>query len=190
MRKLSFLLCLVACMAATNLFAQIQIVSGGTTKAESEVIKASGYISWRGDGYYFKVQDYVCSKYDRTGDKYSVFTYLGKTVDEVKQSGMIVEQWFKEAKNDDFLTVSNPDGRHVCIYKYNSNIYFSYGDVLDCKNTRIRFGFDVTRKIAGEPTTSDEERSSMETGLSKGTYGLTGYCSFKNGFLKSIKNFK
>ena len=171
-------------------FGQLQIESSGQTKTMSEYRKEASYIQWYGDGYYFKIWDYDCSKYNLSGDAYCVLLYLGQNKEEVQQSANILQNWFSNASNEDFIYVTNKNGQRVCVYKYNANIYFSYGTEVNCKATRVQFGVDVTAALGGGAYKTKAQRDELMANVEFGNHILTGMCSFKKEFLKSIRNFK
>ena len=177
-------------MASLPVFGQIQIQESGKTKSVAQTEKEASYIQWYDDGYYFKIADYKCSKYRLTGDKFILKIFLGKNANEIKESGAILQQWFDNAKNDEYIYVTNPDGQKVCIYKFNLNMYASYGTEMNCKATRIQFGADMTNALLGGGYTSKKERDELMANVEFGEYVLTGLCSFKKDFIKSINNFK
>lgn len=171
-------------------FCQIQIQSEGQTKSYSETKKEISYINWHSDGYYFYLCDYKTAKYHLFGDKFTIKIFLGKNAQEVRQSGDILQQWFDGAKNEAFINVTNPNGQKICLYKYNANLYASYGDEMNCKSTRIQYGADITAAVAGVAYTTKAERDELMASIEFGDYILSGLCSFKKEFMKSIKNFK
>lgn len=172
------------------LFGQLQIESSGQTKTMSEYRKEASYIQWYGDGYYFKIWDYDCSKYKLSGDAYCVMLYLGQNQAEVQQSANILQNWFSNASNEDFIYVTNKNGQRVCVYKYNANIYFSYGTEVNCKATRVQFGADMAAALGGGTYKTKAQRDELMANVEFGEHVLTGIGSFKKEFLKSIKNFK
>ena len=186
---LLFSLCL-CCIMSIPSYSQIQIQSEGKTKSTSEVKKEVSYIQWYTDGYYFKMLDYKCSKYHLYGDKFIIKIFLGKNANEVQQSGNIIQQWFEKAKNNEYISVKNPDGQGICIYKYNANIYASYGNEDHCKAVRVLYGSDMAAALTGVAYTSAREREELMNNIEFGDYILTGLCSFKNDFMKSITNFR
>lgn len=184
-----FILCM-SVMFALQVHAQIQIESEGKTQTFSENKKNASYIHWIEDGFYFLMADYECSKYHLFGNKFAIKIFLGKTVKEVQQSGVILSQWFDGAKNENFITVSNPDGQKICLYKYNANLYASYGSEMQCKATRIQYGVDMTAALTGAAYKTKQGRDELMANIEFGDYILTGLCSFSKEFMKSIKNFK
>lgn len=192
MKKIILLYSLLV-FISISAFGQIQIQSSGETKTYSEYRKEASHIYWHNDGYYFKVRDYRCEKFKLSGDALCVIVYLGQNQDEVVQSGALINDWFSNASNEDFLYVTNKNGQRVCIYKFNANIYFSYGTEVSCKNTRVEFGTDVAAAFGNsydQMLRYNSQRRELLTNLEFGNYVLTGMCSFKKDFLKSIKNFK
>lgn len=124
-------------------------------------------------------------------EQYIIHIYLGKSVEEVQQSAQILQNQFTNADNEAFIYTSNPNADKVCLYKYNANMYASYGTEVNCKTTRITFGADMTQALAGNyAATSAADRERLMSNLAFGEHVLTGMCSFKKEFLKSIKNFK
>lgn len=124
-------------------------------------------------------------------EQYIIHIYLGKSVEEVQQSAQILQNWFTNADNEAFIYTSNPNGDKVCLYKYYANMYASYGTEVNCKSTRIIFGTDMMQALAGGYAASaaaDKQR--LIDNLAFGEHVLTGLCSFKMEFMKSIKNFK
>lgn len=183
------IICLMIVLSSPT-FGQIQIQSEGKAKSNSELKKEVSYIQWFDDGYYFKMADYKCSKFHLYGDNFIIKIYLGKNASEVKQSGAVLQQWFDGAKNDAFIITTNPNGQNVCLYKFNANIYASYGTETHCKATRLQFGADMTAAIAGSSYATPRERDELMANIEFGDYVLTGLCSFKKDFLKSIENFR
>ena len=177
---------------ALPVFAQIQIESSSQAKSFKEYRKEACAIAWEEDGYYFRIADYECSKAQIQGEKYIIRVYLGKTVEEVRQSAKTLHDWFRKADNEDFLYTVNPNGDKVCLYKYNANLYASYGTEVNCKATRISYGTDMAIVIMGGnyQATSAYDRETLVNNLAFGEHTLTGACSFKKDFLKSVKNFK
>ena len=186
---IKFAILLLSAMISLPVFSQIQIQSEGTTKSISEMKKEARWIQWYDDGYYFKMYDYKCSKFRLYGEKYIIKIFLGKTIQEVQQSGVILQQWFDGAKNDAYINVVNPNGQKICLYKYNANIYASYGNEHDCKSTRLTFAADVAAAFGGNYATK-AERDELMANIEFGDYMLTGLCSFQKEFMKSITNFK
>lgn len=184
------LLCSLLVAISVSAFGQIQIESSGKTKTNSEYQKEASYINWYNDGYYFKVWDYSCSKYHLFGDAFCVQVYLGQNKNEVVQSGVTLNNWFSNASNGDFIYVTNKNGQQVCIYKFNANIYFSYGTEVNCKAVRVQFGLDMTSALTGGAYKTKAQRDELMANVEFGNHILTGVCSFKKEFLKSIKNFK
>lgn len=181
------------CFVSIICFAQIQIQSEGQAKTISETNKEASYIEWYEDGFYYKMLDYKCSKFHLNGDKFIVKIFLGKNAKEVQKSGDILQQWFNDAKNEAYINISNPNGQNVCLYKFNANIYASYGNEMNCKATRLLFGADMTSAIVGSGQAgyaSKNERDELMANIEFGDYVLTGMCSFKNDLMKSIKNFR
>lgn len=181
---------LMLCFVSIMSFSQIQIQSEGKTKSTTEAKKEASYIRWENDGYYFRILDYKCSKFHLNGEKYVIKIYLGKNAQEVQQSGDLIQQWFNKAKNEEFINVSNPDGQGICLYKFNLNLYASYGNEMLCKATRLQFGADMAVALAGGGYATKKERDEFLANVEFGDYVLTGLCSFKSDFMKSIKNFK
>jgi len=188
MKKLSLMLML--CFVSIMGISQIQIQSEGKTQSFSEAKKEASYIRWHDDGYYFRMLDYECSKYHLSGENFIIKIFLGKNAKEVKESGTIIQQWFNDASNDAFINVTNPNGQKICLYKYNANIYASYGNELRCKAVRIQFGADMAAALTGGAYTSKKGRDELMANIEFGDYTLTGMCSFKKEFMKSIQNFK
>ena len=184
------LLCLLTVILAIPTFGQLQIESGGKAKTATAYKKEASYIRWVEDGYYFRACDYECSKYRLQGEKYIVMLYLGRNQDEVQQSATALKNWFSSASNDDFIYVTNPNEQKVCLYKFNANMYLSYGTEVNCKATRLNFGVDMTNALLNGSYTSKAKRDELMANIEFGEHILTGMCSFKKDFLKSIKNFK
>lgn len=180
-------LCITLALPA---FCQIQIQSEGKAKSNAEMKKEASYIQWINDGYYFKMLDYKCSKFHLYGDNFIIKVYLGQNANEIKQSGMVLQQWFDGAKNDEFIVTTNPNGQNVCLYKFNANIYASYGNETHCKATRLLFGADMTAALTGGSYATKKERDELMANIEFGNYVLTGLCSFKKDFMKSIDNFR
>lgn len=183
-------MCLSLTFLTMPVFGQLQIESSGKTKTTSEYRKEANYIQWNEDGYYFKIWDYTCSKYNLAGDANCVMLYLGQNQEEIRQSATTLQNWFSKASNDDFIFVTNKNGQRVCVYKFNANIYFSYGNELNCKAIRVQFGADMTAAIDGGAYKTKAQRDELLANIEFGKHVLTGMCSFKKEFLKSIKNFK
>lgn len=185
----------IALFCNLTVLAQLQLEDSGKAKSLSKYEKEASYIKWMEDGYYYRVTDYDCAKYHLFGEDFVVAIYLGQNAKEVKESGLMLQNWFKSAKNDEFVYTTNKNGRKICIYKFNSNIYFSNGSEVECKATRIQFGLDMTAAIAGglngqaNAHTSKKQRDELMANVEFGTRILTGVCSFKKDFVKSIENF-
>lgn len=184
---------MVAMLMAAMSFAQIQIDGGGKAETATQNYKHSTYISWEGDGYYFHMLDYECSKISLKGARFNVYIYLGQNDEEVKQSADILKKWYDQAANDAFITVTNPNGDKLTIYKYNANIYASYGNEQDCRNTRINYGLDIAGIFLADDATLDrvaaQERQVLIDNIAYGEHQLVAVINFKKDFLKSIKNF-
>lgn len=182
-------------MGFSTTFAQLQLENGGMTQSISELQKNRCDIHWCNDGYYYEILDYTCSKYNLEGDKFNIKLYLGQNETEVKQSADILQQWFENASNEEYVYTTNKNGQKVCLYKYNANLYISYGSEQNCKQVRLQFGSDATAAIggifSGEANTNKtkEERDRLLSNIEFGDYMLTTACSFKKGFMRSVQNF-
>lgn len=181
---------LMGLFIATSVFSQIQIAESGQTKSNSDYRKESTLIEHLDDGYYFLLKDYECIQNKLNGEQYMIRLFLGATEDQVKQSYVTLQNWWNNAENDDYIIVTNPNGQNVCLYKYNANIYMSYGDERNCKQTRIQFGLDVTAALAGTKLRTIEQKQQFINNVAFGEIQLTGGCSFKKEFLKSLKNYQ
>lgn len=194
MRKIAVLLLMLA--TQIPLFAQLQLGESGKAKTLTKAAKEASYIEWIEDGFYFKVADYDCAKYHLYGDNFTVILYLGQNAQEIKQSALTLTHWFENAKNDEFVYTTNKNGQKVCLYKFNANIYMSYGSEVNCRATRVQFGADMAMAIAGglngqaNAYTSKKERDELMANIEFGDRVLTGVCSFKKDFTKSINNFR
>jgi len=172
------------------LCAQIQLGETEKAKKNSEYNKESSFIRFEDGGYYFRAWDYECSKAHLSGESFIVKLFLGTNYEEVQQSGVLLNNWFSNATNDNFTYVTNPNGNKVCIYKYNSNIYFSYGTEVNCKATRLQYGADLAVALTGGRPSTKTSTDVLMRNVEFGEHVLTGMCSFKKDFMKSIKNFK
>ena len=181
-------------------FAQIQIEEYGKASTLRTYEKNANSIYWIEDGYYFAAWDYDCAKYNLAGDQYHVLIYLGKTKDEVRRSRKIIEDWFKNSKNNNFIYVTNPNSQRVCLYKYNSILYCSYGSEYLCKMTINKHKSSVATAVLSGLTdvttsaiiiSSDYEagRKELLANIEFGEHILTSGVSFKKDFMRSFENF-
>lgn len=190
-------------LAVSTSNAQLQITEYGEAYTQQEYKERACSIYWIEDGYYFAAWDYECALYNLVGDQYCVLIYLGKTTEEVEQSKYILENWFNTAINESYIYVTNPNGQRVCIYKYNMNIYCSYGSELDCINTRKKYTSSLTSMITGglltvltgvDYTASlayDYEvgRKELLANIEFGEHWLASGVSFKKELMHSFDNF-
>lgn len=170
--------------------AQLQIESSGKAKSASEYQKDATHIVKLEDGYYYGCLDYECSKYSLYGKQYVVYLYLGNNASEIQQSAITLKNWFEGAKNDEYIYVTNPNGQKVCIYKFNANMYCSYGTDAHCKATRLKFGADMTAALTGLSYKSKEGRDVLMGNIEFGEHKLTTFFGFKKEFLKEANAFK
>lgn len=107
--------------------AQISIVSNGSTKSESYVIKDMYFnIRYTDNTYMFNVSDVESTEFIRIP--------LGSTYEEAINSLQTLYDWFKNAKTKEYIEFE-ANGETITMYKYSSTIpYFSNGDVEYIKN--------------------------------------------------------
>lgn len=191
-------------LAFASSVAQLQIVEYGEASTMREYEKEACSIYWIEDGYYFVAWDYECASYNLQGNQYCVLIFLGITKEDVKQSRVILEDWYKTASNESYIYVTNPNGQRVCIYKYNSNLYCSYGTELDCKQTQTKYSSSIASMLtAGFFTVltgidySSSVANSYEIGRKEllanvafGEHILTSGVSFKKDLIRSFDNFQ
>ena len=198
--KRFFSIIAVLLVCGLNSFAQIQIEEYGKATTLRTYEKSINSIHWIEDGYYFTAWDYDCAKYNLAGDQYHVLIYLGKTKDEVKRSRKIIADWFNNSKNNNFIYVSNPNAQRVCLYKYNSILYCSYGNEYLCKITINKHKSSVATAVLSGLTdattsaiiiTSDYEagRKELLANIEFGEHILTSGVLFKKEFMRSFENF-
>lgn len=199
MKRFIYIIAVLFAISQSN-FAQIQIEEYGKAGTLRTYEKNANSIYWIEDGYYFAAWDYDCAKYNLAGDQYHVLIYLGKTKDEVKRSRKIIEDWFKNADNNNFIYVTNPNAQRVCLYKYNSILYCSYGSEYLCKMTINKHKSSVAAAVLSGLTdattsaiiiTSDYEagRKELLANIEFGEHILTSGVSFKKGLMRSFENF-
>lgn len=203
MKKIVILTFISLLVATLSTFAQLQITEYGQAYSMREYEKNACSIYWIEDGYYFAAWDYDCALYNLVGDQYNVLIYLGKTNKEVEQSKCILENWFKTALSGSYIYVTNPNGQRVCIYKYNSNLYCSYGTELDCKITQKKYSSSLASMIAAgaitvltgvDQTTNvansyERGRKELLANIEFGTHVLVSGVSFKKDLMRSFENF-
>ncbi len=199
MKRFIYIITVLFAISQSN-FAQIQIEEYGKAGTLRTYEKNANSIYWIEDGYYFAAWDYDCAKYNLAGDQYHVLIYLGKTKDEVRHSRKIIEDWFKNADNNNFIYVTNPNAQRVCLYKYNSILYCSYGSEYLCKMTINKHKSSVAAAVLSGLTdattsaiiiTSDYEagRKELLANIEFGEHILTSGVSFKKGLMRSFENF-
>lgn len=199
MKRFIYIIAVLFAISQSN-FAQIQIEEYGKAGTLRTYEKNANSIYWIEDGYYFAAWDYDCAKYNLAGDQYHVLIYLGKTKDEVRHSRKIIEDWFKNADNNNFIYVTNPNAQRVCLYKYNSILYCSYGSEYLCKMTINKHKSSVAAAVLSGLTdattsaiiiTSDYEagRKELLANIEFGEHILTSGVSFKKGLMRSFENF-
>lgn len=199
MKRFIYIITVLFTISQSN-FAQIQIEEYGKAGTLRTYEKNANSIYWIEDGYYFAAWDYDCAKYNLAGDQYHVLIYLGKTKDEVRHSRKIIEDWFKNADNNNFIYVTNPNAQRVCLYKYNSILYCSYGSEYLCKMTINKHKSSVAAAVLSGLTdattsaiiiTSDYEagRKELLANIEFGEHILTSGVSFKKGLMRSFENF-
>lgn len=199
MKRLFYIIAVLFAFSQSNI-AQIQIEEYGKAGTLRTYEKNVNSIYWIEDGYYFAAWDYDCAKYNLVGEQYNVLIYLGKTKDEVKRSRKIIEDWFKNTTNNNFIYVTNPNAQRVCLYKYNSILYCSYGSEYLCKITINKHKSSVATAILSGLTdattsaiiiTSDYEagRKELLANIEFGEHILTSGVSFKKDFMRSFENF-
>ena len=181
------LMTLLSCQLS---IAQLQIESSGKAKSASEYQKDATHIVKLEDGYYYGCLDYECTKYNLYGKQYIVYLYLGDNAAEIQQSANTLKSWFEGAKNDEYIYVTNPNGQKVCIYKFNANMYCSYGTDAHCKATRLKYGADMTAALTGLSYKSKEGRDVLMGNIEFGEHKLTTFFGFKKEFLKEASAFK
>lgn len=191
----------VLLICSQNSLAQIQIEEYGKAESIREHEKKSSSIYWVEDGYYFVAWDYDCARYNLVGDNYCVLVYLGKNKEEVRRSRKILEDWFINAKNSNFIYVTNPNGQRVCLYKYNSLVYCSYGNEYSCKKTINKYKSStatvVLAGLFGDATTGavivtneyEAGRKELLANIEFGEHILTSGVHFKKGLIRSFENF-
>lgn len=199
MKRFIYIIAVLFAISQSN-FAQIQIEEYGKAGTLRTYEKNANSIYWIEDGYYFAAWDYDCAKYNLAGDQYHVLIYLGKTKDEVRRSRKIIEDWFKNADNNNFIYVTNPNAQRVCLYKYNSILYCSYGSEYLCKMTINKHKSSVAAAVLSGLTdattsaiiiTSDYEagRKELLANIEFGEHILTSGVSFKKDLMRSFENF-
>ncbi|MBR1996179.1 MAG: hypothetical protein IJ989_02890 [Paludibacteraceae bacterium] len=199
MKRFIYIIAVLLAISQSN-FAQIQIEEYGKAGTLRTYEKNANSIYWIEDGYYFAAWDYDCAKYNLAGDQYHVLIYLGKTKDEVRRSRKIIEDWFKNADNNNFIYVTNPNAQRVCLYKYNSILYCSYGSEYLCKMTINKHKSSVAAAVLSGLTdattsaiiiTSDYEagRKELLANIEFGEHILTSGVSFKKDLMRSFENF-
>lgn len=199
MKRFIYIIAVLLAISQSN-FAQIQIEEYGKAGTLRTYEKNANSICWIEDGYYFAAWDYDCAKYNLAGDQYHVLIYLGKTKDEVRRSRKIIEDWFKNADNNNFIYVTNPNAQRVCLYKYNSILYCSYGSEYLCKMTINKHKSSVAAAVLSGLTdattsaiiiTSDYEagRKELLANIEFGEHILTSGVSFKKDLMRSFENF-
>lgn len=199
MKRFIYIITVLFAISQSN-FAQIQIEEYGKAGTLRTYEKNANSIYWIEDGYYFAAWDYDCAKYNLAGNQYHVLIYLGKTKDEVRHSRKIIEDWFKNADNNNFIYVTNPNAQRVCLYKYNSILYCSYGSEYLCKMTINKHKSSVAAAVLSGLTdattsaiiiTSDYEagRKELLANIEFGEHILTSGVSFKKGLMRSFENF-
>ena len=149
MKKLTFSILIV--MLSTLLIAQESALSENDTTVTSSTIQFDAesagrmtkwidinkdskhkYIIEEEDGYYFYLYDFGCSRAEIFDEKYFIKVYMGKTKDDALSSKKMIKQWCKKAKRNDYITVTNPNGQKVMLFKGTPGIlYMSYGDIED-----------------------------------------------------------
>lgn len=172
----------------------IQITEKGKAKAKTKTVVDSlhAVILQEEDGFYFYAYDYACYLTSLIDKEYFVKVFMGKTRGNVLESAAIIEKWFKKAKNDEYIMLTNPDGQQVCLYKFNANIYISKGSGEDCRKRRVEFGKDIAYSFTGifSYIREAENKDRIFSQILMGNYKPTSICSFKYEFQKAVKKFK
>lgn len=155
------------------------------------------------DGYFFFLYDYGTSQIDLFEDKYFIKLFMGKTLEDVQSSYQTLKQWYKKAKNKEYMSVTNPDGQKILICKYSvdASIYLTYGSIDDIITTIkvVKDRFSNTM-LAAVPlvnlmTSGDRKRTESDNAsyvrdkIATGTYYPTNYIVF-NQFGSSVRKMK
>ncbi len=98
--------------------------------------KKMGNIVKEEDVYYYYLYDFCCGLTQVYEDKYFIKLYMGKSIDDVTASYKTIKKWYKKAKMNEYIIVSNPNGQKVLLYKsleLNSSkvITVTYGTIDD-----------------------------------------------------------
>ena len=90
------------------------------------------YIVEEEDGYFFYLYDFGCSRAKIFDEKYFIKVYMGKTKEDALSSKKMIKQWCQKAKRNEYITVTNPNGQKVMLFKdIPGIIYLTYGGLED-----------------------------------------------------------
>ena len=187
---LTLFLCTISILCS----AQIQIESGGKKAKTSDYkIKEAFDISWVDDGYYLRAEDYSCAKCGLRGTEYSVFIFLGESVEDVIESKRIIVDWFKKARNKEYINVTNKNGQKVCLYKYGDFLYYSYGTEFDCDKVHNQLVLDAADFLTASRFVNSTYRSQqlerLKLRLEYGEHVLSGGVHFKKHLIPTFDAF-
>ena len=143
------------------------------------------------DGFYYYSYDWCCEKVDLFDDRYWVKLFVGKTYEEVLTSFNTIIEWYKNAKEGEYVTIENPDGQRILIYKiWLGGGYISYGTLDDIQWNKMQSKMPTTGFGLYSDTSEGIVYNNIQTRVAEGKFHPTGYLGSKMTFRATIKTFK
>lgn len=190
---LSATLCVVALCASTpaTLYAQLQVESSCMNEKTGSFYdfdknNKHNRIIQMEDGFYYFMYDDACRDLEIYDEAFFLKIFMGKTYNDVLTSMSMLEDWFKNNKVHQYMTVSNPNGQKILIYRGYASCIFTNGTLDDIK----MYLLDAESKahIGGEEaktTKFTRVRSQIDEGTYHPTKGI-----FKQDMRAAFQKFK